>query len=169
MIADDMKAHDGLITLDDLKNYEAKERTPLRGSYRGHEIISMPPPSSGGIVMLEVLNMLEGYDVRKMQHNSAAKYHVLAEAMRRAFADRAEFMGDPDFADVPTRSADRQKIRRAATLIDRSDEERRSSRTSGTAKSAAANRWTRRILRSSTRTERSSRIPTRSTTSTARG
>ena len=58
----------------------------------------MPPPSSGGIVMLEVLNMLEGYDVRAMGYNSAAKYHVLAEAMRRAFADRAEFMGDPDFA-----------------------------------------------------------------------
>lgn len=101
MIADDMRAHDGLITLDDLKNYKAKERTPVRGSYRGYEIISMPPPSSGGIVMLEVLNMLEGYDIRKMQHNSSAKYHVLAESMRRAFADRAEFMGDPDFTDVP--------------------------------------------------------------------
>ena len=101
MIADDMKAHGGPITLDDLKNYRAKERTPLRGSYRGFEIISIPPPSSGGIVMLEVLNLLEGYDIRAMKYNSAAKYHVVAEAMRRAFADRAEFMGDPDFADVP--------------------------------------------------------------------
>ncbi|MFM9905367.1 MAG: gamma-glutamyltransferase [Pyrinomonadaceae bacterium] len=101
MIAADMKANNGLITLDDLKNYRAKERTPLRGTYRGHEIITMPPPSSGGIVMLEVLNMLEGYDITKMQYNSAAKYHVLAEAMRRAFADRAEFMGDPDFTNVP--------------------------------------------------------------------
>ena len=90
MIADDMKAHNGLITLDDLKNYQAKERTPLRGSYRGNEIITMPPPSSGGIVMLEVLNMLEGYDIRKMKYNSAEKYHLVAEAMRRAFADRAE-------------------------------------------------------------------------------
>ena len=101
MIADDMKAHNGLITLEDLKNYRAKERMPLKGTYRGYEIISMPPPSSGGIVMLEVLNILEGYDLHKMQYNSAAKYHVLAEAMRRAFADRAEFMGDPDFTNVP--------------------------------------------------------------------
>ncbi len=101
LIADDMKANNGLITLEDLKNYVAKERTPLRGNYRGHEIITMPPPSSGGVVMLNVLNILEGYDIAKMEHNSAAKYHVLAEASRRAFADRAEFMGDPDFADVP--------------------------------------------------------------------
>lgn len=101
LIAADMKAHNGLITLADLKNYQPKERTSLRGNYRGYEIISMPPPSSGGIVMLEVLNMLEGYDIRSMGYNSAAKYHVLTEAMRRAFADRAEFMGDPDFATVP--------------------------------------------------------------------
>ena len=101
MIADDMKAHDGLITLDDLKNYRAKERTPLRGTYRGYEIISMPPPSSGGIVMMEVLNMLEGYDLKSLGPNSAAKYHLFAEASRRAFADRSEFFGDPDFASVP--------------------------------------------------------------------
>lgn len=96
-----MKANNGLITLEDLKNYKAKERKPIRGSYRGYEIISMPPPSSGGIVMLQVLNMLEAYDIRSMGYNSSAKYHVLAEASRRAFADRAEFMADPDFADVP--------------------------------------------------------------------
>lgn len=101
MIADDMKANGGLITLEDLKNYVAKERTPLRGTYRGHEIISMPPPSSGGIVLLQVLNMLEGYDIRGMGPGSSAKLHVLAEAMRRSFADRAEYMADPDFADVP--------------------------------------------------------------------
>lgn len=102
MIADDMKRNKGLITLEDLKNYQAKERTPLQGTYRGYPIITMPPPSSGGIVMLQVLNMLENYDIRKMGYNSAQKYHVLAEAMRRAFADRAEFLGDPDFANVPT-------------------------------------------------------------------
>ncbi len=101
LIADDMKAHGGLITLEDLKNYKAKERIPLHGTYRGNEIITMPPPSSGGIVMIEILNMLEGYDLTKMKYNSAAKYHVVAETMRRAFADRAEFMGDPDFASVP--------------------------------------------------------------------
>src|SRR5262249_25669618 len=116
LIAADMKANGGLITLDDLKNYQAKERTPLTGTYRGYQVITMPPPSSGGIVMLQVLNMLEGYDLRAMQYNSAAKYHVLAESMQRAFADRAEFMGDPDFAEVPL-----------ATLIDKKyAEERRS-------------------------------------------
>jgi gamma-glutamyltranspeptidase / glutathione hydrolase len=101
LIAADMKAHKGLITLDDLKNYVAKERTPLRGTYRGHQIITMPPPSSGGIVMLQVLNMLEAYDIKRFGPNSAAKFHLLTEASRRAFADRAEFMADPDFAEVP--------------------------------------------------------------------
>jgi gamma-glutamyltranspeptidase / glutathione hydrolase len=101
MIADDMKANNGLITLDDLKNYKAKERTPLRGTYRAHEIISMPPPSSGGIVMMQVLNMLESYDIKQMGPNSAAKFHLFTEASRRAFADRAEYMADPDFAQVP--------------------------------------------------------------------
>ncbi|HQU85875.1 MAG TPA: gamma-glutamyltransferase [Pyrinomonadaceae bacterium] len=103
LIADDMKAHNGLITLEDLKNYKPKERVPLRGNYRGHEVITMPPPSSGGLVMLQVLKMLEPYDIKKMTYNSAEKYHVLTEAMRRAFADRAEFMGDPDFANVPVK------------------------------------------------------------------
>lgn len=102
LIAADMKRNKGLITLEDLKNYQAKERTPLEGTYRGYKIITMPPPSSGGIVMLQILNMLENYDLRKMGYNSAQKYHILAESMRRAFADRAEFMGDPDFAKVPT-------------------------------------------------------------------
>lgn len=102
LIAADMKRNKGLITLEDLKNYQAKERTPLEGTYRGYKIITMPPPSSGGIVMLQVLNMLENYDLRKMGYNSAQKHHLVAETMRRAFADRAEFMADPDFAKVPT-------------------------------------------------------------------
>ncbi len=101
MIAADMAANKGLITLEDLKNYVAKERIPLKGTYRGNEVVTMPPPSSGGIVMLQVLNMLEGYDVRAMGSGSSAKFHLLAEAMRRSFADRAEYMADPDFADVP--------------------------------------------------------------------
>jgi len=101
LIAADMKAHNGLITLDDLKNYRPKERTSLRGNYRGYEIISMPPPSSGGIVNLQCLNMLEKYDLRSMGFNSAAKYHLLTEVMRRAFADRAEWLGDPDFSMIP--------------------------------------------------------------------
>ena len=102
LIAADMKTNNGLMTLEDLKNYQPKERTPLRGNYRGFEIISMPPPSSGGIVLLQALNMLENYDLRKMGWASSEKYHVLAEVLRRSFADRAEFMGDPDFAKVPT-------------------------------------------------------------------
>ncbi len=101
LIAADMKANGGLITEQDLKNYVAKERQPLRGSYRGHEIVSMPPPSSGGMVMFETLNILEGYDLRALGSNTAAKYHLYIEASRRAFADRAEYMADPDFADVP--------------------------------------------------------------------
>ncbi len=101
LIAADMKANGGLITLQDLKNYVAKEREPLRGTYRGHEIITMPPPSSGGIVLLQVLNMLEAYDLKALGHNSSAELHLYTEASRRAFADRAEYMADPDFADVP--------------------------------------------------------------------
>lgn len=119
LIAEDMRRNNGLMTQEDLKNYQPKEREPLRGTYRGHEILSMPPPSSGGIVLLQVLNMLEPFDLQKMGWNSAEKYHVLAEAMRRAFADRAEYMGDPDFADVPTDSLiDKKYIEARRSTID---------------------------------------------------
>src|SRR5689334_17388929 len=101
MIVADMKRNNGLMTLDDLRGYVAKERTPLRGNYRGHEIISMPPPSSGGAVLIEMLNILEGFDLSKSDANSSDRYHLMAEAMRRAFADRAEYMGDADFVKVP--------------------------------------------------------------------
>ena len=127
LIAADMKANNGLITLDDLKNYQAKERTPLRGTYRGYPVISMPPPSSGGAVMLEVLNILEGYDLRKLRYNSAARYHLVAEAMRRAFGDRAEFMGDPVFADVPVEkltSKGYAERRRASIKTDKASKSR---------------------------------------------
>ncbi len=101
LIAADMKANGGLISMEDLANYKAKERVPLRGTYRGFPIVSMPPPSSGGAVMLNVLNILEGYEVSAMPFGSAAKIHLLAEASRRAFSDRSEFLADPDFATVP--------------------------------------------------------------------
>lgn len=101
LIVADMKRNNGLMTLDDLRGYVAKERTPLRGSYRGHEVISMPPPSSGGAVLIEMLNILEGFDLRKLEASSSDRYHLMAEAMRRAFADRAEYMGDTDFVKVP--------------------------------------------------------------------
>ncbi len=102
LIADDMARHEGLITSADLRAYRAKERPVLRGTYRGYEILTMPPPSSGGIALLQMLAMLEPHDVASLGHNSAAKIHLFAEVMRRAFRDRAEFLGDPDFVRVPT-------------------------------------------------------------------
>ncbi|HEV2707603.1 MAG TPA: gamma-glutamyltransferase [Pyrinomonadaceae bacterium] len=101
LIADDMRRNNGLITLADLKNYVAKERVPLRTTYRGYEVISMPPPSSGGAVLIETLNILEGFDLRRLGWSSSERYHLMVEAMRRSFADRAEYMGDADFVNVP--------------------------------------------------------------------
>src|SRR5215217_1965525 len=101
LIVADMKRNNGLITTDDLHGYVAKERTPVRGNYRGYEIISMPPPSSGGAVLIQMLNILEGFDLQKLEANSSDRYHLMAESMRRAFADRAEYMGDSDFVKVP--------------------------------------------------------------------
>lgn len=101
LIIADMKRNNGLMTMNDLRGYVAKEREPLRGNYRGHEIISMPPPSSGGAVLIQMLNILEGFDLQKMEASSSERYHLMAEAMRRAFADRAEYMGDSDFVKVP--------------------------------------------------------------------
>jgi len=91
----------GLLTAQDLAHYQVKEREPLRGTYRGYEIISAPPPSSGGTVLIETLNILEGYDLAKAGSRSAESVHLTAEAFRRAFFDRAEFLGDPDFAKLP--------------------------------------------------------------------
>ena len=101
LIVADMKRNNGLMTIEDLGGYVAKERTPVRGNYRGHEIISMPPPSSGGAVLIEMLNIIEGFDLQKTEASSSDRYHLMAEAMRRAFADRAEYMGDSDFVKVP--------------------------------------------------------------------
>jgi gamma-glutamyltranspeptidase/glutathione hydrolase len=91
----------GLITADDLVHYEVKERKPINGTYRDYEIISAPPPSSGGIALVEILNILEGYNLRKLGNRSAETIHLTAEAFRRAFYDRAEFLGDPDFSKIP--------------------------------------------------------------------
>ena len=95
-----MQKGGGLITVDDLARYEVKEREPVRGTYRGYEIVSAPPPSSGGTVLIESLNILEGYDLTKLGR-SAQSIHFTTEAFRRAFFDRAEFMGDPDFSKIP--------------------------------------------------------------------
>jgi len=91
----------GLITIEDLAHYEVKEREAVRGTYRGYEIISAPPPSSGGVTMIEALNILEGYDLGRLGSRSAPATHLTAEAFRRAFFDRAEFLGDPDFSRIP--------------------------------------------------------------------
>jgi gamma-glutamyltranspeptidase/glutathione hydrolase len=91
----------GIMTVDDLKSYQPLIRTPVRGSYRGFEIISMPPPSSGGVVLLETLNILEGFPLPDMKHGSAPSLHVMIEAMKRAYADRARYLGDPGFITAP--------------------------------------------------------------------
>ena len=91
----------GIMTVDDLKSYQPVIRTPVRGSYRGFEIISMPPPSSGGVVLLETLNILEGFALPDMKQGSAPSLHVMIEAMKRAYADRARYLGDPGFISAP--------------------------------------------------------------------
>lgn len=101
LIAAEMKEGGGLITLDDLKNYHAIEREPVRGTYLGYDIASMPPPSSGGAHVIQMLNILEGYDLKRLGQGNADTLHRLIEAMRRAYADRAKFLGDPDFIKVP--------------------------------------------------------------------
>jgi len=101
LLAQDMKEHGGLITLDDLKQYAAIERKPMTGSYRGYSIITSPPPSSGGVGILQMLGVLEGTSFEKGGAGSASVVHYMTEAMRRYFADRAEHLGDPDFVKVP--------------------------------------------------------------------
>jgi gamma-glutamyltranspeptidase/glutathione hydrolase len=91
----------GLVTPADLAAYEVKEREPVRGTYRGYDIISSPPPSSGGTALIEILNILEGFDLAKTGNRSAETIHLTVEAFRRAFYDRADFMGDPDFSKIP--------------------------------------------------------------------
>ena len=96
LIEREMKANGGLITREDLTAYQARKRTPIRGTYRGYEIISMPPISSGGAALVEMLNILEGYDLAASGFGSAATVHLVVESMRRAYADRARYLGDPE-------------------------------------------------------------------------
>ena len=97
LVAREMAAHGGLITEADLAGYEPRVREPVRGTYRGYEVLSMPPPSSGGVTLVQMLNVLEGYDLQAAGHGSARNAHRIVEAMRRGFADRARHLGDPDF------------------------------------------------------------------------
>ena len=96
-----MSQNGGLITMEDLAAYEAKERDPVRGTYRDYEIISMPPPSSGGTILVEMLNILETFDMSQYEASDPAAIHLLVEAMRQGYLDRATYLGDADFVDVP--------------------------------------------------------------------
>jgi len=102
LVADFMRGNGGLITEEDLERYEAVERAPIHGTYRGYDVYAMPPPSSGGVALVEMLNILEGFELGDIGLNSALYLHLLTEAMRRAYADRAMYLGDPDFnPDMP--------------------------------------------------------------------
>jgi len=101
LIAEDMKANGGLVTAQDLKEYEPTSRKPLKTTYRGYDILTMPPPSSGGVALIEMLNMLEGYNLAELGPGSSDSIHLLTEIERRAFADRAAYLGDTDFVNVP--------------------------------------------------------------------
>jgi gamma-glutamyltranspeptidase/glutathione hydrolase len=101
LIVADMQAHGGTLTAEDLTRYQPTVRTPLHGTYRGYQIVTMPPPSSGGVALIEMLNMLEPYDLQSMGWHSSQEVHTLVEVMRRAYADRAKFLGDADFVVVP--------------------------------------------------------------------
>lgn len=100
-IVETMQRDGGLITHDDLQNYVVKEREPLRGTYRNFEVVTMPPPSSGGVHVIQMLNVLEGWDMKSLGHNSANYIHRLTESMKYAYADRSKYLGDPDYFDVP--------------------------------------------------------------------
>jgi gamma-glutamyltranspeptidase / glutathione hydrolase len=112
----------GIMTLDDLKSYAAAIRAPMRGSYRGYDIVSMPLPSSGGVVLVEILNILEGFPMAELKQGSAPSLHLLIEAMKRAYADRARYLGDPAFVSVPVAtltSKDYAAKQRASIDLDR--------------------------------------------------
>ena len=100
-IIEGIQANGGIMTKKDLKKYQVKETAPVWGQYRDHKIASMPPPSSGGVHLIQMMNMLEGYDLKSLEHNSAETVHLMTEAMRLAYADRSEHLGDPAFWSVP--------------------------------------------------------------------
>ena len=112
-IVDAVSAAGGRISMEDMANYNALVREPVKGNYRGYDILSMPPPSSGGTHIIQILNTLEGYPVDWLGANSAETIHLMAESMKRAYADRSEYMGDPDYYDVPHAGTDVQRLCRS--------------------------------------------------------
>jgi gamma-glutamyltranspeptidase/glutathione hydrolase len=118
-IAEEMKANGGILTKADLAAYKARERAPVRGTYKGYDIVSMPPPSSGGVALVEMLNILEPLDLKSKGLLTAPALHLQIEAMRRAYLDRARHLGDPDFVDVPvTRLTSKEHAQSVAASID---------------------------------------------------
>ncbi|MFZ6844047.1 gamma-glutamyltransferase [Undibacterium sp. RuTC16W] len=103
-IAAEMAKHQGIIGIDDLNNYKVIEREPVKGNYRGYQVMSMPPPSSGGIHIIQMLNMLEHFPIKEQASNSAQNLHLMTEVMKLAYADRSEYLGDPDFFKVPVKA-----------------------------------------------------------------
>jgi gamma-glutamyltranspeptidase/glutathione hydrolase len=118
LIAAEMKRSGGLITVDDLAAYEAKVRKPIHGTYRGYDVYGPPPPSSGGICLVEMLNVLENFDLRKQGRYSPQTLHVMIETMRRAYRDRARYLGDPDFVAIPAFLTSKEHARKLAQSID---------------------------------------------------
>ena len=117
-IVTEMKAGGGLITVDDLAAYKALQRVPIHGTYRGYDVFCPPPPSSGGTCLVEMLNILESFDLKQHDRFSAETLHLMAEAARRAYCDRARYLGDPAFTKIPTHLTSKDYARQLAKLID---------------------------------------------------
>jgi gamma-glutamyltranspeptidase / glutathione hydrolase len=118
-ITAEIQANGGIITEQDMKEYQPKLRKPLMGTYRGYQILTMPPPSSGGPALLEMLNILENFELKNLPHNSSEELHLLVETMKLAFADRSEFIGDPDFTSIPVeRLISKEYAKQLAAQID---------------------------------------------------
>jgi gamma-glutamyltranspeptidase/glutathione hydrolase len=118
LYADEMTRSGGIGTVDDLKNYKAVERVPMANTYRGYEILACPPPSSGGTALFTILNILENYDLGKHPWGSAETTHLVAEAQRRAYCDRAKYLGDPAFTEIPKHLATKEHAKKLASTID---------------------------------------------------
>jgi gamma-glutamyltranspeptidase/glutathione hydrolase len=118
LLVKEMKAGGGLITAEDLARYQARMRKPIHGTYRGHDVYAPPPPSSGGICLVEMLNILESFDLKKQGRYSARTMHLMAEAMKRAYCDRARYLGDQDFVKIPAHLTSKEYARKLAASID---------------------------------------------------
>jgi gamma-glutamyltranspeptidase/glutathione hydrolase len=117
LLVKEMKAGGGLVTLRDLAGYQAKQRDPIHGTYRGYDVYAPPPPSSGGICLVLMLNTLENFDLRKHDRFSASNLHLLAEVMRRAYCDRARYLGDGDFVKIPAHLTSKEYGKKLASSI----------------------------------------------------